>query len=129
VSLGAEVVGLGEAEFGVTGQGLAPVMLGLAGVSGGLVAAGEAAKGAGFLVLVARLAGHSEGGGVLGAGLTGLVGREQGCTEAVAGPGLLVLVADLAGQGGGGGVLHAGRPGLAGREQDLTDSVERLGLS
>ncbi len=45
-----DVVGFGDAEVGVEGEGLAPVLAGLVGVAGGVLGVGEAVVGAGLLV-------------------------------------------------------------------------------
>src|SRR5215831_17634402 len=80
---GADVAGLGGAEFGVEGESLPPVMAGPAGVTGGVIGAREAVVGAGLLVWVADLAGHGEGVVVVGAGLPGQARTGQGFPETV----------------------------------------------
>ena len=65
-------LGLGKldvwyAELGVEQQGLLPVAVGLAGVAGGVVDAGQAVVGAGLLVPVADVGGDGQRGRVLGA--------------------------------------------------------------
>ena len=58
--VGVDVVGFGDAEVGIEGQGLAPVVAGLLGIAGGVVGVGEAVVGAGLLVAVTGLAGQGE---------------------------------------------------------------------
>ena len=56
--MSVDVVGFGDAEVGVEGEGLAPVVAGLLGLAGGLVGVGEAVVGAGLLVPLADLGGQ-----------------------------------------------------------------------
>ena len=55
--MGMDVVGVGDAEGGVEGEGVLPVVAGLVELAGGVVCVGEAVVGAGLLVAVAELGG------------------------------------------------------------------------
>ena len=48
--MGVDVVGFGDAEVDVEGEGLAPVVAGLIEIAGDVVGVGEAVVGAGLLV-------------------------------------------------------------------------------
>jgi hypothetical protein len=109
--LGADLVRLGRAEAGVEGEGLCPVIAGLAGPGQRVIGAGEAVVRAGLLVLVADIAGYLARGSVVGAGAAGLVGREMRLAEAVQCVGFTGPVADLLVQGQGLLDAVAGLPG------------------
>jgi hypothetical protein len=117
---GADVVGLGVAEFGVEGEGLLPVVAGLAGVAGGVEGVSEAVVGAGLLEFVADLAGHAERDGVLGAGIFGLADDEEGIAEAVERLGFTGSFAELAEQRQGLLMVADGLLAAAGKGADLT---------
>ena len=53
-----DVVGVGDAEVGVEGQGVVPVMASLVEIAGDLVGVGEAVVSAGMLVPLANLGGQ-----------------------------------------------------------------------
>lgn len=63
--VGVDGFGVGDVEDGVDVQGVAPVVPGLFGVTGGLMDLGETVVGTGLLVAIADLGGQSERGGVL----------------------------------------------------------------
>ena len=67
--VGVDVVGFGDTEVGVEGQGVLPVVAGLVGIAGGLVGVGEAVVGTGLLVAVADLGGQGERCAVMSVGL------------------------------------------------------------
>ena len=81
--LGAEVVGLGNAEVRVEGEGVLPVPAGLIEVARRLVAGGDAVVGAGLLVANAALDGHGQRLGMLATGLLQVAGLLQGLSQAV----------------------------------------------
>jgi AcrR family transcriptional regulator len=85
VEFGVDALCFGCAEGGVDGEGFAQVLACVVVLARCQVAPGQAAVGAGLLVLVAGLPGHGEGVGVVGAGLAGMAHGEHGFTQAVEG--------------------------------------------
>ena len=94
--VGADVVDVGDAEVGVGGQGLAPVVAGPVEIAAGLVGVGKSIVRAGLLVPGSDLAGQGEGCGVMSAGLIGLTNAKQGLPNAVESVCLTVWVVHLA---------------------------------
>src|SRR5215469_7332445 len=97
--LGADLPGLGGAEFGVEAERVLPVVACLAQVAGGVMGASEAIVGAGLLGLVADLASQTERRDVLGTGIFGLANGEEHLSQAIKRLGFTGLATDLAGQG------------------------------
>ncbi len=97
--MSVDVVGFGDAEVGVEGQGVMPVMASLVDIAGDLVGVGEAVVCAGMLVWLTDLAGQGQGRSLVGEGLVEIADELVGVGEAVVCAGLLVPVADLGGQG------------------------------
>ena len=93
---GADLIGFGDAKFGVEGEGFLPVARGLIEVAGGMMGVAEAVVGASLLVPVADLAGQAERCGMPGAGIVRLAGEQEHFAESVQCLGLTGLVADLA---------------------------------
>jgi hypothetical protein len=70
----ADLVGLGDAEGGVEGEGALPVVAGVVWVSVGVVGVGEAVVCAGLFIWVAGLSGQGQGGAVVSASLVVVAG-------------------------------------------------------
>lgn len=96
---GTHLSRLGRAEVAVEGEGLCPVIAGLAGPGQCVMGICEAVVRASLLVLVADIAGYIAGGGVMGACAAGLADREKRLAEAVERVGFSGPVADLLIQG------------------------------
>ena len=93
--VGVDIVGFGDAEVDVEGEGLVPVVAGMVGIAGGVVGLGETVVGAALLVAVAELGGQGERGVVVGAGLLGAAGGVVGLADAVEGTGFAGPVAEF----------------------------------
>jgi len=96
-----DLVGLGQAEVGVEGQGVLVVLAGAGGVVEGVVRMTEAGVGAGLLVAIIGIGGDGQRGGVMGEGGGVLGGGAGGFAQAVERPGLAGPVAGLADDGQG----------------------------
>jgi hypothetical protein len=92
---GADVVSVRDAEVGVEGERLLPVVAGEVGLAGGAVSVGESVVGTGLFVAVDDLSGQGESGGVLDECLAKLSGDVLDLTEVVEGAGFAGRVADL----------------------------------
>ena len=127
--VGADLVGFGQAEVGVEGQGVLVVLAGEGGVAEGAVGVAEAGVGAGLLVAVADVGGDGVGGGVVGEGVGGAAGGVGGFAEAVERPGFAVPVAGLAEDGQGLLVVLGGLGGLAEAGVQGAEAVQRPGFA
>ncbi len=91
----ADLIGLGDAESGVDGKRLLPLVAGLAGIASWVAGAGKAMVGASLLVPVADLPRQAESRRVLGAGVAWQPDGQEQVTQAVASLCLAGPVADL----------------------------------
>src|SRR5947209_19580700 len=93
--VGADVVRVRDAEVGVEGECLLPVVAGEVKVAGGVMGVGEAVVGAGLFVAVVDLVGQGESGGVLDKCLAKLSGDVPDFTEVVESAAFAGRMADL----------------------------------
>lgn len=91
----ADVLTVGDAEVGVEGERLLPVVAGQAGIAGGEMGVGETVVGAGLFVAVADFGGQGKCGGVLDECRGKLPGDVPDLTEVVEGVSFAGRVADL----------------------------------
>jgi hypothetical protein len=59
--LGADTLGVGQAELGIEGQGVSPVLASLIEIAGRMVGEGDPVVGAGLLIPVSDLGRHGQG--------------------------------------------------------------------